>query len=508
MNWFNRFHSSVFGLTSSLLWSLCCLNPANIAAEPTNGIITVVQDTFNVTGGEVSNAIPLNTTTLIGSPTGGRMANTVITIVGADATVATGSSSEVSMLVTVRGSINDATATVTVSANGAPGIPATIASGEFTATDVLLRLGPNTVAATATDPAGNAVTISMTVYVDLSAMQKVQSLTVTVIGSIDDPAATVTVNSIAAPIATGQFMASGVSLTNGYNSITATATDLAGSSVTRTMRVFVDTVHPPRPTVGTLGTPVPAVTTASSLTVNGTKTVGTSIWINGVQVVPINSETTWTSNVNLVEGDNELSIVAKDAAGHASATNFINIIVDNLPPVLTVHAPAKTNFNPFTLTGTVDDSLTTVKVNGVFAARNKRDFTIDVPLTLGANTLTVIATSPAPNNYVTTQTVNIILGTKPTILSIQPVSGTKLDPGVAATLQMSTTDAEGDPRECQMLLDDAVLVDWATCGTRSWTPQTTDRGVHTLEFRARDGFGGEAVSQANIYVLRRSISPP
>jgi len=349
------------------------------------------------------------------------------------------------------------------------------------------------------------VTISMTVHVDLSATQKVQSLTVTVIGSIDDPAATVTVNSIAAPLASGQFTASGVPLTNGYNTITATATDLAGNSVTRTMRVFVDTVHPPCPTVGTLGTPVPEVTIATSLTLSGTKTADTSIWINGVQVVPISGETTWTSNVNLVEGDNELSIIAKDSAGHASATTLVNIIVDNRPPVLTVNAPAKTNFNPFTLTGTVDDSKTTVKVNGVFATRNKRGFTIDVPLTLGSNSLAVVATSP--NGYTTTQTVNITLGTKPTILSIQPVNGAKLDPGVAATLQMSTADAEGDPRECQILRNGAVFVDWAACGTSSWTPQETDRGIHRLEFRVRDGFGGYTAQQAEILVRRRPVPP-
>jgi hypothetical protein len=184
----------------------------------------------------------------------------------------------------------------------------------------------------------------------------------------------------------------------------------------------------------------------------------------------------------------------------------VNIIVDNLAPVVTFQPPPKTNANPVTLTGSVDDSLTTVKINGITANRTAKAFDVAVPLTLGANTLTLIATSP--RGLVTQRTAAITLGTLPTITSTSPANGTKLYAGMARMLQLTATDAQNDPIEYQVLVDGVALGPWSATATTSWTPNLGQLGVHTLTFSARDADGGSRTKDIEVYVVRPPIQHP
>lgn len=67
--------------------------------------------------------------------------------------------------------------------------------------------------------------------------------TVTVLGTIDDASASVTINGTSATISGGNFSAS-VTLSEGNNTITATATDPAGNAATASVAVNLDTVPP------------------------------------------------------------------------------------------------------------------------------------------------------------------------------------------------------------------------------------------------------------------------
>ena len=279
------------------------------------------------------------------------------------------------------------------------------------------------------------------------------SLTITVSGTVNEEAQ-VEVNGIPARLENGTFTASGIPLTEGPNTMTVTAVDRVGNATTERVTVYLDTQPPARPTASA----TPAITTATSDTLSGTKTAGTAISINGGIVVPFSDATSWTATVSLIEGDNVLVIAATDAAGNQSAPNSINIIVDNLPPVITVTSPSKTNVTPLLLRGTVDDSLDRVKVTGAVTTRSGRDFQAEVALSEGPNTITIIATSP--NGYVSTKTWTVILGTIPTITAIQPADGSRLYVGSTATIQAEATDKENDPLECQILLNGQRYLDW------------------------------------------------
>jgi four helix bundle protein len=330
----------------------------------------------------------------------------------------------------------------------------------------------------------------------------VGSRLISVTGSVNEPVSSVIVGGLPAVVTGTGYRADSIQLVEGSNTISIEATDLAGNRATKTINVILDTRPPARPTHAA----TPPVTSGSTYTLTGTKTKGTSLWVNGTQIVPLGDETTWSAAVTLSEGDNDFVIVAKDAAGNVSTSAVATTVVDNLPPVIAASPPAKTNLTPFALTGTVDDHLTTVAVNGQSASRSGRSFTADVSLIEGANTITITATSP--NGYGSSKTLTIILGTIPAITSTAPSDGAKSYLGTTTTVQVTATDKEVDPIEYQMWLNGALLRDWAAGNATSWTPTSEQAGVHTLELRARDAFGGFASRQARVLVLRKPVEHP
>ncbi|MHC2994208.1 MAG: right-handed parallel beta-helix repeat-containing protein [Candidatus Atribacteria bacterium] len=75
-------------------------------------------------------------------------------------------------------------------------------------------------------------------------------------------------------------------------------------------------------------------TNISPQVLSGTKEANTSIWINGLKAIPIDTYTEWSYSFELIEGENNISIVSRDSAGNESslATAVIeydlNIYVD------------------------------------------------------------------------------------------------------------------------------------------------------------------------------------
>lgn len=470
-------------------------------AQGTNGVYTLTQDFISAGGGSLGGGNPMQAQTALGVPVGGRASNGTYTLLGG-----LGGASTVSQPVThsidVSGTVDASAALVEVN-----GTSAVITGTTFLAEDIPLTAGLNTVTAVARDTAGNQSSASITVILDLPADDKEPRFSIPVTGTVNDATAAVSVNGVAAPISSGQFTAM-VGLTSGYNTITSVATDAAGNQASDTIGVFVPpiTSRPPMPTVGTVGTPIPSVTTLSSITIGGTKTPGTSIWINGSQVVAANDSTQWSAAITLVEGDNALVIVAKDSVGTPSAAATINVVRDNLPPVVTFAPPAKTNLNPVPLNGSVDDSLTTVTVNGIIATRAQRDFSVPVPLAAGSTPIHLVAVSP--NGYSTVRDYSITLGTVPTIQSMQPADGAKLYIGTATAMQATATDQQGDPIQYQFSVDGTPVGPWSSSASTTVTPAISDVGIHTVTATARDDYGGSDSEAVEVFVVRTPVQHP
>ena len=85
-----------------------------------------------------------------------------------------------------------------------------------------------------------------------------------------------------------------------------------------------DIVPPTKPTLNSFITP----TNTSLQTLSGTKEENSSIWINGTEVIPINSSSEWLYSYNLSEGINNIIIISRDAANNESYPIIIVIECD------------------------------------------------------------------------------------------------------------------------------------------------------------------------------------
>lgn len=167
---------------------------------------------------------------------------------------------------------------------------------------------------------------------------------ITVIGSIDDNTATVTVNGKNATVSSNKFTATGITLSGGTNTINLTAKDPAGNTSTASINViYIQDTTPPAITITSPANG--ATVDTSSITVSGTIDDNTAtVTVNGINV-PI-SNGAFTSNVTLTEGTNLITVSATDQAGNTSTAiisvtykTSIRYTNPGAAPDLTVVAP-------------------------------------------------------------------------------------------------------------------------------------------------------------------------
>jgi hypothetical protein len=189
------------------------------------------------------------------------------------------------------------------------------------------------------------------------------------------------------------------------------ATDLAGNTFETSKQVIVDTLAPAM-TYETITTPisVPALKLKGTLS-DATGGPDLMLTVNGKNATLDLANKTWTMDLTLVEGANQITFVATDTAGN-TATKTTTVDLDTIKPVLNMTAPTAaqplyTNKGTINVTGKVTElNLATLTVNNVvvtpYASGN---FSSTVTLVNGTNTLTVEAKDKAGNSAKWTYTV-------------------------------------------------------------------------------------------------------
>jgi hypothetical protein len=164
--------------------------------------------------------------------------------------------------VTVRGTVDDTSATVTVN-----GLPAFVSAGAFSVI-VPLNEGSNTLTAVAQNAGGNQGTADVLVTLDttpphVSISSPADNSTTTestisvsgivndiVVGTVNNQEAQVTVNGVSAQVANRAFSAS-IPLALGTNNIQAVARDRVGNSTTANLTITrASSANPPKPIIG------------------------------------------------------------------------------------------------------------------------------------------------------------------------------------------------------------------------------------------------------------------
>jgi len=111
--------------------------------------------------------------------------------------------------------------------------------------------------------------------------------------------------------------------------ITASLRDNAGNVTPLNTRFTYDATPPALPSFN----PVTSPTNARTQALGGTKEPGSSLWINGTEVVPPDPGSTWAYTIELQPGVNRLDAYSRDAAGNQSGTVSVEIVYDDVAPL-------------------------------------------------------------------------------------------------------------------------------------------------------------------------------
>ena len=131
-----------------------------------------------------------------------------------------------------------------------------------------------------------------------------------------------------------------VILEEGVNVILATGTDTESNQATATVTVVLDTIDPGIPVVTEVDPAIPEFspgldpvdTNEVDQIIIGEKEAGTAIFINGVEVVPLNNDTTFSVPVTLVEGSNVFLVKTRDEASNDSPELSVALVLDTIAP--------------------------------------------------------------------------------------------------------------------------------------------------------------------------------
>jgi sugar lactone lactonase YvrE len=180
--------------------------------------------------------------------------------------------------------------------------------------------------------------------------------------------------------------------------VTGTATDLAGNTASVTATVNIDATPP-----SIALAPVSAVTGQSTISLSGTA----SDTLSGLSGVTCNGAPATVSGSSfqcaaaLLEGTNVVRIVAVDRAGNEGLQS-VSILLDMAPPILTFVTPDEgLQVNEGSIAVEVDagddDAIASVTVNGSPAAFAGGYYRTTVSLSEGANTITANVADRAGN---------------------------------------------------------------------------------------------------------------
>jgi uncharacterized protein YfaP (DUF2135 family) len=286
---------------------------------------------------------------------------------------------------------------------------------------------------------------------------------------------------------------------SGTNTLEVTIEGKPGSfiflAITGTKGSTADTTKPQL----TLNDGQSTITNEQSITVSGTVTdqSAVTVTVNG-SAVPV-SNGSFSTSVNLVEGTNEITVVATDAYGNQTVQN-ISVIKDSTPPTLTILSLTDgmiTNDTVATVFGTVTDSTAeTVTVNGTPVTVDPDTFKTTVHLVEGVNTITVVATDAAGNQ--TTSVIHVTLDTIPPKITLSSLSDTAVTNQNVVQINGTVSDSTSVTLKVN---GEAVPV---SSGSFS-TIDTIVEGFNGLTFTATDAAGNTTMMKE---IVRLYTIPP
>lgn len=281
-------------------------------------------------------------------------------------------------------------------------------------TQLVLTEEETSVVIKVTDKAGNQTTLTEKVILDnvtpSLTIEDTPKLTntdkLTINGSVSDKNIdVVSINNAIVTVDDDGKFSKELTLFEGSNTITVHTKDKAGNVKDAEKTVIYDKTNPALTMAD-----MPDMTISPSIIVSGIATDA-----NGIEEVTINDnvmtldlENRFSLEVDLIEGDNEILIKATDKAGNI-ATITENVMHDATVPELIINdIESAVSHDILTITGKATDSngIVNVKVNNNEALLDTSgNFSYDLLLEVGINTINIIATDKSGQTTLITKTV-------------------------------------------------------------------------------------------------------
>ena len=304
-----------------------------------------------------------------------------------------------------------------------------------------------------------------------------------------------------------------VTLIQGANTFTATATDQAGNiSIPSTIIVTLDNTAPAAPVITS-----PTSTNKNTLAITGTAENDSTITLTQnddalTSTATTSSTGTWSVSVTLEEGENTFTATATDQAGNVSdISNSVTITLDTTAPVAPIitSQTASTKVSTHTIAGTAEiDSTITLTQNvtplepvpiGPGGA-----WSVSVILEEGENTFTATATDQAGNISDISNSVTITLDTT---APVAPVITSQTASTNENTLTITGT-AENDSTITLIRNDDDTLTSTTTSSTGTWSVSVTlEEGENTITATATDQAGNTSTPSTSVTITLDTTAP-
>ncbi len=290
------------------------------------------------------------------------------------------------------------------------GVPVTVSGGVFSV-QYSLTEGINTLRVEADDLAGNKNSLTRAVFFDTVAPSIVvehptpdfvtNQRDVEVRGTVEATISVVYIDG--APLETNKGAFSRVvRLDEGFNTIRIQAWDAAGNPGDTHVVVIVDTDPP---SLSVTAPAYGALVTTTTVSVSGSWTGEATVTVDGVPV--LSSEGIIDERVSLLEGENEIEVIAVDSAGNRQEYRIL-VFRDTVPPALSVNLPQTkltTQLGAYPVAGNVEGAVHLLVNDKPVAVDAYGDFSILLPLNMGDNTLTITATDSAGNTATSIHTL-------------------------------------------------------------------------------------------------------
>ena len=431
-----------------------------------------------------------NTVTVTSKDASGNMSTALFTVTVSDATDPTLSAVTSPVVVALdangSGSITESDV-VAAYADNCGTVTVSVTPTSFGCSD----LGSNNVTITATDASGNTTTVTKAVNV-VDNMNPVLTMLAAPVALYLDATGSATINAsgLGASATDNCTTAPTVTLSNttfscaelGSNTITVTAVDASGNSVSATKSVTVyDTLSP------TITVPT---SVALNIGASGSVALGNPASATdncGQPVVTYDVTSFDCSNL----GTNTVVVTATDANGNVSTSNMTVVVSDNINPTLNLVSSAVTlaldaSGSAVLSTSQVVSSVTD-NCSGVTVTVSPNSFGCS---DLGANTVTVTATDGSGNTTTSTTSVTVVDNIDPVITVVANPADVILDAtgsgSITAAMVASATD------NC------------TAAPTITVTPTTvdcSDLGVVTVTVIASDANGNTSTASVPLNVV-------